>query len=86
MFYIQQGAGRLESAHIEFLRGIENPISIRVDTNTSNAELIELIRAVNPKNENGRITVVTSFGAATVWNKLATMISDVSAASWIYSK
>lgn len=52
----------LESAHVEFLKGIENPISIKCGPKTNIEELIEIIKILNPKNEENKITLIMRAG------------------------
>ncbi|MEO1269440.1 MAG: 3-deoxy-7-phosphoheptulonate synthase, partial [Myxococcota bacterium] len=53
----------LDSAHIEYLRGIDNPIGIKVGPGMEAAELLELLRRLDPHHEPGRITLISRFGA-----------------------
>lgn len=54
----------LDSAHVEYCRGIGNPIAIKVGPDSSNHELLELIGRLNPHHEAGKITLITRFGAS----------------------
>lgn len=53
----------LDSAHVEFLRGVENPIGIKISSETNIRELIEIIEIINPKNEFGKINLTIRMGA-----------------------
>ena len=53
----------LNSAHVEHLRGLENPVGIKVDSKTDVEELFQIIHKLNPKNEQGKIVIITRFGA-----------------------
>ena len=50
-------------AHVEFCRGIKNPIGIKCGPSLKPDELIELCKILNPDNEPGRITLISRFGA-----------------------
>ena len=52
----------LESPHIEYLKGVSNPIGIKLSEKIRNKELVELIKTLNPDNEYGKITLITRFG------------------------
>lgn len=52
----------IDGAHVEYFRGIENPIGIKVGPKFDPAELVQLIRVLNPENEKGRITLIHRFG------------------------
>jgi 3-deoxy-7-phosphoheptulonate synthase len=51
------------SAHIEFLRGIGNPIAMKVSSATEPDVLMRLIDTLNPANAPGRLTLIARFGA-----------------------
>lgn len=52
----------LDSAQIEFIKGIHNPIGIKISEDISSSELIALLNELNPSKEIGRITVITRMG------------------------
>lgn len=53
---------QLDGAHVEYFRGIENPIGIKVGPSMKNEELIELLDIVNPNKEVGKVTLITRYG------------------------
>lgn len=67
---------RMDGAHVEFMRGIANPIGIKVSEKISPDELIQLVRHLNPSNEPGRITLITRMGN-NLRNHLPAMIRRV---------
>mmetsp|Transcript_1324 Transcript_1324/g.3901 ORF Transcript_1324/g.3901 Transcript_1324/m.3901 type:complete len:451 (-) Transcript_1324:377-1729(-) len=80
MYWMTRGSQELDEAHIEYLRGVENPVSIRVDTETSEASLVEIIKTLNPSNEPGKVVLTCSFGSSKIWGKLPKMIRAVTEA------
>ncbi len=66
---------QLDSAHVELLRGITNPIGIKVGKETSKEHLIGLCRTLNPSNEAGKITLIHRFGANNIEKYLPKMIN-----------
>jgi 3-deoxy-7-phosphoheptulonate synthase len=68
-----------EGAHVEFLRGVENPIGIKVGPTTEVSELLQLIEILNPKDEPGRITLITRMGVERVAQKLPPLVRAVQA-------
>ncbi|KAG6199981.1 Aromatic/aminoadipate aminotransferase 1 [Claviceps purpurea] len=54
---------QLDHAHVEFFRGIANPIGIKVGPTTPTSDLLELLRTLNPDCEPGKITLITRYGA-----------------------
>eukprot|EP00040_Diaphanoeca_grandis_P030170 m.177897 g.177897 ORF g.177897 m.177897 type:complete len:487 (-) comp31915_c0_seq1:306-1766(-) len=71
---------QLDGAHIEYFRGIQNPIGCKCGPTTVPDELVELIQTVNPNNEPGKIVLISRFGANKVKAKLPTIIKAVKAA------
>jgi 3-deoxy-7-phosphoheptulonate synthase len=64
-------------AHVEFLRGIQNPLGLKVGPTTKLDELIEIIDILNPENEAGRITLICRMGAGIVEDKLPPVIKRI---------
>ncbi len=62
MLWIGNRTRQLDHAHVEFFRGIENPIASKISDDMSPDELIELIDVLNPHNEPGRLTLIARFG------------------------
>ncbi|PHH89774.1 hypothetical protein CDD83_5310 [Cordyceps sp. RAO-2017] len=57
---------QLDHAHVEFFRGIANPIGIKVGPTTPTGDLLDLLRALNPGREPGKVTLITRYGAGRV--------------------
>ena len=69
-----------DGAHVEFLRGVANPIGMKVGPSMEPAELVGLCRLLNPANEMGRLTLISRMGAAKVADKLPPLVRAVQAA------
>jgi 3-deoxy-7-phosphoheptulonate synthase len=69
----------LTGAHVEYFRGIANPIAIKIGTGVSDSHLQGLIGVLNPDNEPGRLTFITRFGAKNVEEHLPRVIRAVRA-------
>lgn len=63
MLWIGERTRQLDHAHVEFFKGIHNPIGVKVGPSMQEDELIELIDALNPNNLPGRLTLITRMGA-----------------------
>jgi len=63
MLWIGDRTRELTEAHIEYFRGIENPIGCKVGPSMGEDELIDLIDALNPNNEEGRLNLIVRMGA-----------------------
>jgi 3-deoxy-7-phosphoheptulonate synthase len=77
MLWIGERTRQPEGAHVEFLRGVKNPIGLKCGPNMSGDELMELIDLLNPDNEAGRLTLVTRMGYEKVEKNLPTLIRRV---------
>jgi 3-deoxy-7-phosphoheptulonate synthase len=64
-------------AHVEYFRGIRNPIGIKVGPSLSPEQLIELLAILDPKDEPGRIVIIHRMGASSVTDKLPPLIEAV---------
>jgi 3-deoxy-7-phosphoheptulonate synthase len=67
----------LDGAHVEFFRGIANPIGIKIGPGLEPEELIELIQVLNPRNEPGRLTLIHRFGAEQIERWLPPLVDIV---------
>lgn len=70
------------SAHVEYLRGLTNPIGIKCGPTLSPDLLLELIETLNPAGEPGRITLVSRMGAGEVERALPPLLRAVAAAGY----
>ncbi|KAG5031266.1 hypothetical protein JHK85_015248 [Glycine max] len=77
MLWVGERTRQLDGAHVEFLRGIANPLGIKVSDKIDPKELIRLIEILNPQNKPGRITVITRMGAENTRAKLPHLIRGV---------
>ena len=68
---------QLDQAHIEFLRGIRNPIGVKCGPSLDADGLLRLIDTLNPSNEPGRLTLICRFGASQVAKHLQPLIRAV---------
>ncbi|KAL3504771.1 hypothetical protein ACH5RR_034612 [Cinchona calisaya] len=68
---------QLDGAHVEFLRGVANPLGIKVSDKMDPNELVKLIEMLNPQNKPGRITIITRMGAENMRVKLPHLIRAV---------
>ena len=57
---------QLDAAHVEFMRGIANPIGVKVSDKMDASQLVSLIAALNPENTPGRLAVIIRMGAGKV--------------------
>ncbi|MEJ2913628.1 class II 3-deoxy-7-phosphoheptulonate synthase [Pseudoalteromonas sp. C12FD-1] len=75
--WIGERTRQLDHAHIEFFKGIKNPIGVKVGPGMDPDDLIRLIDAVNPDNIPGRLTLITRMGADVLPEKLPALVRRV---------
>lgn len=66
-----------DGAHVEFLRGVANPIGMKVGPSSDPAELVRICKLLNPGNEMGRLTLISRMGADKVTSKLPPLLRAV---------
>jgi 3-deoxy-7-phosphoheptulonate synthase len=77
MLWIGDRTRQVDGAHVEFLRGVINPIGLKCGPTTSNDDLVRLCEILNPENEPGRLTLITRFGHDKVEEHLPRLIRAV---------
>lgn len=80
MLWIGDRTRHPDEAHVEFMRGISNPIAFKVGPSISKNDLLKLLEVLNPENEAGRITLISRMGAAKVEEFLPPLVEAVKAA------
>jgi 3-deoxy-7-phosphoheptulonate synthase len=77
MLWIGDRTRQPDHAHVEFCRGIMNPLGIKCGPSSKNDELLRLLDILNPENEPGRITLICRLGADKVGDQLPGMVRAV---------
>ncbi|MFN9720379.1 MAG: class II 3-deoxy-7-phosphoheptulonate synthase [Planctomycetota bacterium] len=67
----------IDGAHVEYFRGIRNPIGLKVGNTMAADELVDIIRVLNPDNEPGRLTLIHRFGSEKIQTKLPELAAAV---------
>ncbi|HET8728024.1 MAG TPA: 3-deoxy-7-phosphoheptulonate synthase class II [Alphaproteobacteria bacterium] len=79
MLWIGDRTRQPDGAHVEFLRGVKNPLGLKCGPTSDPDELIRLIDLLNPDDEPGRLTLIARMGADKVDRHLAPLIRRVKA-------
>ena len=66
-----------DGAHVDFCSGVENPIGLKCGPSLSKDDLVRLAKKLNPKNQMGRLTLITRFGHDKVLDYLPKLIKIV---------
>lgn len=77
MLWIGHRTRQLDHAHVQFCKGIENPIGVKCGPGLEADELLRLIETLNPADEPGRITLIARFGSDGVAEGLPTLVRKV---------
>src|SRR3954452_9109863 len=77
MIWIGDRTRQLDHGHVEYFRGIKNPIGLKCGPSLKPDELLKLIDILNPDNEPGRLTLISRFGSDKVGDHLAPLIRAV---------
>jgi 3-deoxy-7-phosphoheptulonate synthase len=77
MLWIGERTRQLDAGHVEFLRGVGNPLGFKAGPGMTADDLLRLIDRLNPDNEAGRITIITRMGAEKVEQVLPGLIRAV---------
>ncbi|HWE99374.1 MAG TPA: 3-deoxy-7-phosphoheptulonate synthase class II [Caulobacteraceae bacterium] len=75
LLWIGERTRQLDGAHVEFLRGVKNPIGLKVGPTLEPDELIALIDALNPADEPGRLTLYGRFGSDKIAARLPRLMA-----------
>ncbi len=77
LLWIGDRTRQLGGAHVEYMRGVENPIGLKCGPTMETDELLRLIEALNPTNIPGRLTLIARMGADKVEAKLPALVRAV---------
>ena len=74
MVWIGERTRRVDGAHVEFARGVRNPIGLKCGPTMQPDDLLKLAETLNPSNEPGRLTLIGRFGADKVGDRLPVLM------------
>ncbi len=77
MLWIGDRTRQLEGAHLEFCRGIANPIGLKCGPSMTEDELLRVLDVLDPEHEPGRVTLIVRLGAQRVRAQLAALVRAV---------
>ena len=76
MLWIGERTRQVGGAHVEFLRGVLNPIGVKVSADYDIDNIKQLIEVLNPENEPGRLTLITRMGCGNIEQKLPALLRE----------
>ena len=77
MLWIGERTRSIDEAHVEFVRGIGNPIGVKIGPSMEAKTLIPLISRLNPANELGKITLISRMGVDNIGTVLPNLLKSV---------
>ncbi len=77
MLWIGERTRQLDGAHVEFMRGIKNPLGCKLGPTASPDEVLELCEVLNPNRVPGRLTLISRMGADKVSDALPPLLAAV---------
>src|SRR4051794_3127068 len=77
MIWIGDRTRQADHAHLEYCRGIKNPVGLKCGPSLDAEDLLRLIERLNPEDEAGRLTLICRFGAGKVFDNLPSLVRAV---------
>jgi 3-deoxy-7-phosphoheptulonate synthase len=75
--WIGERTRQLDGAHVEFFRGVRNPVGVKIGPATEPEDVVRLIDALNPSDEAGRLVLIARMGAGNVADRLPPLLERV---------
>lgn len=77
MLWVGERTRQLDCGHLEFVRGLGNPLGVKISDKCTGDELVTLLDTINPENTPGRVTLIIRMGASKVREHLPRLIKAV---------
>ena len=77
MLWIGERTRQVDGAHVEFLKGVLNPIGVKIGPDHDIDNIKQLIEILNPENEPGRLTLITRMGCDNIEKKLPSLLREI---------
>ncbi len=77
MLWIGERTRQLDGAHVEFLRGVHNPLGVKIGPTYELDNIKRLVEKLNPENEAGRITLITRLGQKNIEKVLPPLLREM---------
>ena len=75
--WVGERTRRIDGAHVEYFRGIRNPIGVKLGPNADPAEVVKLTKILNPLNDPGRLLLITRMGSDVIAGRLPILLREV---------
>ncbi len=77
MLWIGERSRQLDGAHVEFLRGVDNPLGCKIGPSATPGEVVGLCETLNPERQAGRMTLIARMGSRAVADRLPPLLAAV---------
>jgi 3-deoxy-7-phosphoheptulonate synthase len=77
MLWIGDRTRQLDGAHVEYLKGVNNPIGVKAGPTMDTDDLVRLCETLNPKNEAGRLNIIVRMGAEKVGDGMPRLVRAI---------
>jgi len=77
--WVGKRTNQLENAHVEYARGIQNPVGLKVGPDMTPTKLKRLVRTLDPEDEPGKLTLISRLGADAIGDYLPGLVQAVQA-------
>lgn len=77
MLWIGERTRGLGEAHIEFLRGVHNPLGVKIGATATKDEVLKICDMLNPNNESGRLNLIVRMGADAIKTALPRLLKEI---------
>ena len=78
LLWIGERTRQLDGAHVEFMKGINNPVAVKIGPSITRDEILGLCDQLNPDNEAGRLTLICRFGHSKIAEVLPSLLRGIS--------
>jgi 3-deoxy-7-phosphoheptulonate synthase len=79
LLWVGERTRALDGAHVDFARRIRNPVAVKIGPASTAQDVLDLIEALDPEREPGRLTLVTRMGASRIRQALPPLVEKVAA-------
>ncbi|MDA3968906.1 class II 3-deoxy-7-phosphoheptulonate synthase [Helicobacter ibis] len=77
MLWIGERTRNLDGAHLEFLRGVDNPLGVKIGPSCTKDEILGLCDILNPHNEAGRLNLIVRMGSVAIKEKFPKLLESI---------
>lgn len=77
MLWIGERTRDIDHAHLEFLRGVKNPLGVKIGPNATKDDVLKICDILNPNNEEGRLTLIVRMGANIIEERFPNLLHEI---------